>query len=121
MYSANVGAGGRAGVTPSRSPGAIPIRANSSRAASSSAWLGGDIACAVSGTTAQQAGMKPSDHRVQGCRWVHDQQPFGGIRPEQDPVAGGEAAPVPDGGRQAQVPLGPGRAEHALLVGGDEC
>ena len=38
MYSANVGAGGRGVAPPSRSAGVIPIRDNSSNAASSSAW-----------------------------------------------------------------------------------
>jgi hypothetical protein len=46
---------------------------------------------------------------------MHDQQPFGGIGREQQPVTSRKANPAPDRGRQPQVPLA-GNTEHAMTV-----
>lgn len=79
-----------------RSPGDIPILASNNRAASNSAWL----AVSLMLLTAESSSVYLSDHRVQGCGWMHDKHAGNGVRRQQQPVARLEAAPFPGGCRQ---------------------
>jgi len=77
MYSANVGAGARSGAEVRRSAGETPSRASSIRAASTSAAVGVEDG---------QTGLV-------------------GVGGQEHAIAGGQAAPVAQGGGDAQVAL----------------